>query len=552
MNRRLKTNLAALFLMMMSCAAYAAGAGEEVIIVYNSRSPDSKAVAEYYAQRRQVPASQIFGFELSTNEEMTRVEFREELQRPLAKALEKQKLWHIASRIIPMTNPGPARVDWVVTESRIRYAVLCYGVPLKIQADSTLNEEGAEKLRPELRRNEAAVDSELALLPLHEQKLLLAGPLRNPVYALTNAAWLHPTNGVLLVARLDGPSVEVARGLVDKALKGEADGLWGRAYIDLRNTTEPGYKLGDEWIRNAGEICRRLGFETVVEDTPATFPAGFPMSQIALYIGWYNQDASGPFALPEVEFMPGAFAYHLHSFSATTLRSLTRGWVGPLVGKGATASMGSVYEPYLMGTPDMAVFTARFLYYGFSFGEAAYASQQVLSWQTTVVGDPLYRPFMKSPEALQDEFQQNHSKLLDWVYLRLVNINLASGKPLGDCVKVLEDLDFTRQSAVLTEKLGDLYAAQGKPSSATHEWQEALKLGPSPQQRVRLRLQLGAGLESLARAPDAYQDYESLLQESPAYPDKPAIYQKLLALARKLNKNSDAAKYTGLLNLGAK
>ena len=40
------------------------------------------------------------------------------------------------------------------------------------------------------------------------------------------------------------------------------------------------------------------------------------MSQIALYAGWYERNASGPFAQPKVEFMPGAFAYHLHSFSA--------------------------------------------------------------------------------------------------------------------------------------------------------------------------------------------------------------------------------------------
>ena len=45
------------------------------------------------------------------------------------------------------------------------------------------------------------------------------------------------------------------------------------------------------------------------------------MSQIAIYCGWYDENVSGPFTLPKVEFMPGAFAYHLHSFSAATLRS---------------------------------------------------------------------------------------------------------------------------------------------------------------------------------------------------------------------------------------
>lgn len=528
--------------------AHASGAGDEVIVVYNSRLPESKAVAEYYAQKRQVPADQVFGFDLSTNEAISRVEFRDSLQQPLAKALESQKLWHIASRIQPGTNHQPARVDWVVKHSKIRYAVLCYGIPLKIEPEADLKERGADKLRPELRRNEAAVDSELALLPMLDQDLPLDGPLRNPVYMATNSAWLHPTNGILMVARLDGPSAAVARGLVDKALEAEAEGLWGRAYIDLRNTTEPGYKMGDDSIRNAGEICRRLGFETVVDDQPTTFPAGFPMSHIAVYIGWYNADACGPFAQPNVEFMPGAFAYHLHSFSATTIRSMTRGWVGPLLGKGATASMGCVYEPYLAGTPDMAVFTARFLYSGFTFGEAAYASQPVLSWQTTVVGDPLYHPCAKSPEALQDQFQTQHSPLLQWLYLRLLNINLAGGKPLADCVAFLEDLGLRKQSAVLTEKLGDLYQAQGKPSSAVHTWQEALQLQPSPEQRVRLRLELAEHLASLDQPAKAYAQYELLLRENTDYPDKTSIYRKLLPLARKLNKTEEAQRFADLLS----
>ena len=133
-----------------------------------------------------------------------------------------------------------------------------------------------EKMRPEMRRDEAAVDSELALLPLIEEKLPLAGPLRNPVYTTTNRASLHPTNGVLLVARLDGPTPEIARGLVDKALQAEADGLWGRAYFDLRSITEPGYKPGDDWIRGAAEICWRMGFETDRGREPGHVPGRVP------------------------------------------------------------------------------------------------------------------------------------------------------------------------------------------------------------------------------------------------------------------------------------
>lgn len=527
--------------------ARAANPGEEVVVVYNSRVPKSKAIAEYYAEKRQVPPAQIFGFELPTTEEISRGDYEHRLELPLAEALNTNKLWHFETSVVPATNQEPAKVVWRLDHSKIRYAVLCYGVPVRILSDPTYQEEGAEKLRPEMRRNEAAVDSELALLPLINQKVPLDGPVRNPLYGSTNEAILSPTNGVLLVTRLDGPTPEIARGLIDKALQGERDGLWGRTYFDLRNTTDPAYKMGDEWIRNASEICRHLGFDAIVDENPGTFPAGFPMSQIAVYVGWYDANVSGPFTRPAVEFMPGAIAYHLHSYSAHPLRSATQAWAGPLLAKGATVTMGCVEEPYLAGTPDMTVFIARMLYYGMSFGEAAYASQSVLSWQTTVVGDPLYRPCGKNPDLLKDELSQRNSKLLDWYFLRLLNVNLIAGKPIAEGVAVLENFERTKTSAVLTEKLADLYAAQGKPASAAHAYAQALDLDPTPQQRIRLLLALGEKLAASDQPKAAFEAYRKLLRVCPDYPDKTDVYRKLLPLAQKLNKKEEIATYQAAL-----
>src|ERR1039457_5163100 len=185
-------------LVVLACSGVvclrAANPGDEVIIVYNTRMPESRGVADYYAQRRLVPTNQIFGFALSTNDNMSRAEFRNALQKPLAKTLADKKLWKIGPAIVHATTNQPGRVDWKPVESKIRYAVLCYGVPLRIEKDPTFHEEGLEKLRPEMRRDEAAVDSELTLLPMIEQKLPLAGPLRNPVYYPADAGAAYPTH----------------------------------------------------------------------------------------------------------------------------------------------------------------------------------------------------------------------------------------------------------------------------------------------------------------------------------------------------------------------
>lgn len=540
----LKTSLgflASILILVCSLPALAVNRGSQVIVVYNSRMSASKDIAEHYAQLRHVPADQIFGFDLPTTVGISRANYTDSLEKPLARLLEKRKLWHIGSTIIRATNGHPARVVWRVKQTKIRYAVLCYGVPVRINPDPTLKEPIEAKMRPQLRRNEAAVDSELALLPDIEQDLPLAGPLSNPVYGATNSAAFSPTNGVLMVTRLDGPSARIARDLVDKAIEAEKVGMWGRAYFDLRDTSNPNYKMGDDWIRGAAEICRHLGFQTVVDDKPTTFPPGFPMSHIGFYCGWYAANACGPFARKHVEFMPGAFAYHLHSFSAAHLRSATKNWVGPFLAKGATISMGCVAEPYLGGTPNVTVFASRLIFYGMSFGEAAYASQPVLSWQTTFVGDPLYRPFGTPAQVLQARLQKEHSKYLPWSYLRIVNLNLVKGTPLASCVSFLEQLNLTRHSAILSEKLANLYQAQGKPDSAIELDERALDLHPSPEQRVRLRLTLGARLTDVSRSEDqgkyqqALKDYEALLRENPDYPNKLSIYKKMLPIARKLD-----------------
>jgi uncharacterized protein (TIGR03790 family) len=406
--------------------------------------------------------------------------------------------------------------------SKIRYAVLCYGMPLKI-APGTLLGALPDTLKPEFRRDEAAVDSELAWLPLIRMNVQIVGPLPNLLYTCTNRDQLSPLNGVLLVSRLDGPTAEIANGLVDKAIEAENTGLWGRAYFDLRNEKpDDKYYLGDLWMRSGADICRRMGFDVEMDTNAATFSESYPMSNIAIYAGWYDSDVSGPFKLPQVEFMPGAFAYHLHSFSAESLRTTTAHWCGPLLAKGATCTMGCVYEPFLQFTPNIAFFL-ECLGNSYTFGEAAWASQPALSWQTTVIGDPLYRPISKPPAELHAELARAKSPLLQWSFERLINLDLAHGAPAGQIEQFLANLPITATSAVLSEKLADLDDELGKPNSAIISWENALKLNPSPEQRIRIRRILAEKLLALNRKADAIEDYKQLLAEAPDYPGKSEI-----------------------------
>jgi uncharacterized protein (TIGR03790 family) len=529
------------FLLLLAPLAVRAG-GDEVVVIYNSQVPASRTVAAHYAAARQVPASQIFGFALTTNEVITREDFTDFLQQPLAEKLAATGLWKFGPVDFPANGGQPAHTDERVVSSKIRYAVLCYGVPLKIAPSSNLEgymdkfiEKFAdESTREKLRHNEAAVDSELAWLPLVKMKVPLTGPLMNPFYLCTNRAALNCTNGILLVSRLDGPTPEIASGLVDKALAAESNGLWGRAYFDTRNLpTNDVYFLGDLWLLAGAEVCREVGFDTAVDTNADTLPESYPLSQVAIYAGWYDGDVSGPFKLPQVEFMPGAFAYHQHSFSGETLRSATSRWCGPLLSRGVTCTMGCVYEPYLQFMPNTGFFLQAFCS-GYTFGEAAWAAQVALSWQTTVIGDPLYQPFKKTPPELHAQLARAKNPLIEWSFERLVNLDLTRGLRAPQLENFLENLPATSQSAVLTEKLADIYDSLGKPSSAIAAWQRALKLNPSPQQRIRLRLTLADKLPVQDRPAEAAADCRLLLAEAPDYPGQAAVKEKLKALEQKI------------------
>jgi len=168
----MKTICAVLASLVLSAALPARGAGPAM----KSSSCTTRACRSRKSWPSITQSAETSGWpdlwlSLSTNLEMTRAEFRDSLQKPLASLLEEKKLWHIGSQIVRATNNRPARVESIVRTTKIRYAVLCYGVPARILKDPTLKEEGDEKRRPEFRRNEAAVDTELALLPCIEERL---------------------------------------------------------------------------------------------------------------------------------------------------------------------------------------------------------------------------------------------------------------------------------------------------------------------------------------------------------------------------------------------
>lgn len=511
-------------------AALAASPGDSVVVLYRKGNADSLDVARHYARARAVPERNLIGLMTSSDVTLTRAAYEAEIQEPLLRELQERGL----ARFDPVGPPpaaGTTAAKSRCTEASVRCLVLCYGLPYRIANAPKLLGAETNSLPEPLHRNNASVDSEVALLPL-AGRYALTGILPNPFYGGTNAAVFTPTNGVFLVGRLDGPSPAIARRLVDDALSCETNGFMGEAFFDLRNITSGSYRTGDLWITNAAATAVRTGFTTHVDNLPATLPATQPLPNVGLYAGWYTPDVDGPFRRDAVEFLPGSIAYHLHSFSAAEPRNPSKHWVGPLLAKGATVTFGCVDEPYLEFTPNPHAFLEMLVILGFSVGEAALGCQPSLSWASAFFGDPLFHPFDPDLRALEQRQFKSGSPGQAWTILRQVNVLIQNGQRPDAVRDQLEAYPMAAQHPILAEKVAQLYAADSRHKPASEWFQRALDLKPSPEHRLRLLLSLADSLAFSQQAPKAADILRGVETLRPDYTNLLSFRLRQLDLAK--------------------
>lgn len=391
--RQGRKHLLAIFAFLLGMARLAATTADDlaarVVILANSSLPESVELARYYAAQRGVPAGNIVALPMPSGEDIGWRAFLDTVYTPVQAELHRRG-WLEGTASSLVDRLGRRRYAFV--GHRISYLVVCRGVPLRIPDDPDFRTAALPVPAP-VNRSDAAVDSELSLLAMSGYQL--AGYLPNPLYH-RDGILMPDAAQIVKVSRLDGPTWESARHLVDSALAAERTGLIGRYYIDLKGPHED----GDEWLQAARARLDSMGFDGDTEDSLATFGPAARFDAPALYFGWYTGSLDGPFRAPGFVFPDGAIALHIHSFSAETLHSTTRGWCGPLVARGVAATMGNVFEPYLQLTHNPGLLVSA-LSRGWNLGDAAYYALPALSWQAITLGDPLYRPFRVSlPDQL--------------------------------------------------------------------------------------------------------------------------------------------------------
>ena len=187
---------------------------DATLVIFNTRDPESRALAEYYAERRRIPADQVVGLDCALEEEITRRQYTETIEQPLRALFDRKEWWSVRNALEGKRE---------VTAGRIRFIALMRGMPLKIvttiqpptpDATPPPRPHAGDPIRS---HDEAAVDSELSVLGAFDNEYF--GILQNPYFRRFSPILdSSVTSGLLLVSRLDAPTADTVRRMIDDTL----------------------------------------------------------------------------------------------------------------------------------------------------------------------------------------------------------------------------------------------------------------------------------------------------------------------------------------------
>ncbi len=397
--------------LLVCCSAGFALEPDEILVIANSDITASVRTAQYYCAKRKVPAANILALPLGTNlsDTITRADYEKQLAKPIRKKLSSRKF---AGKIkcllttygvpIKVGGRGPLKSQEDKLKQLKKMAEQEKNKIKQLEQSGGANTSGQmkdikrklAKLQSEIdpivgKETGACVDSELSMVLFGNYELYRWQPnkLNNSVPGLSF--------NTLMVSRLDGPGVQVAKRLVDKAISAEKTGLRGFAYIDSRGIAKDKkpYSFGyfDQSLRDLAMFTRlRTAITVKLEQTEELFAPG-ACPQTAIYCGWYSLKKY----VDAFDFVDGAIGYHISSWEAVDLRDPNSSqWCPAMLADGVTATLGPVAEPYLHSFPEPRAFFLE-LFNGRCLVEAYYHTKPFNSWQLVLIGDPLYRPFKK-------------------------------------------------------------------------------------------------------------------------------------------------------------
>lgn len=401
----LKVISTCLFVILISRSALAL-APAEVMVIANINVPESRHLARYYMEKRQIPQKNLLHISITDKETCTRREYEEKALPPVRKFLKNNtairaivSMYGIPLRI---KSPGNTKAENDKLEQFLKDKTALEKKLTLLQQTKTDTRKLTDKIS-DLQKSlnnykkfidkTASFDSELSLVKKAVYDLNMWLP--NPYYIGYRDKELDiGKQDVMMTSRLDGANQTVVKRVIDDTIEAEKNGLAGKACFDARwkqpdtGKKVSGYAFYDRSIHLAAQnLTNKNRMAVVLNEEQELFQKGERLNA-AIYCGWYSLASY----IDAFVWAKGSVGYHIASSECTTLkRKDANVWCKKMLDNGIAATIGPVGEPYVQAFPVPEIFF-EFLTEGYlSLAEAYIVSLPYISWKMVLVGDPLYK-----------------------------------------------------------------------------------------------------------------------------------------------------------------
>jgi hypothetical protein len=381
-----------------SSCALAGGGPENVLLVVNSASWASQAVANQYIRLRNIPAENVCYLDWDAGFETTDIAtFRQRILLPVLGKLHQRGL--------------EGQIDYIVYSSDFPTAITANVEFQSSQFPNQLYPTASINSATYLWQNVLARNAALIGLANNCYRRIAAdGAPVHPVHGFRSWYGWGPDGQLLeagghqyylstVLAVTSGRGNSVGEAIRSLERSAGADGTHPSGTIYFMQNSDVRSTMRDAGFPAAADALKELGVRAVV--APGTIPNRRPDVQ-----GMMTGTREFQWSQSGSTILPGALCEHFTSFAGVMTEGSSQTPLSELLRYGAAGATGTVAEPYSIWQKASAPAVQVYYASGCTLAESLYQSVSG-PYQLLIVGDPLCRPWANIPQVSSGAVQPN-------------------------------------------------------------------------------------------------------------------------------------------------